>query len=84
MVGWCGKNNLVLNVSKTCEMTIDFRKHKKTMCHLLIDNSVVKHVETLTFLGSTISSDLSWRNNTASMVKKAQQRSPMYFLRLFE
>ena len=79
MVDWCGKNNLVLNVSKTCEMTIDFRKHKNPMCQLLIDNTVVKQVDSFTFLGSTISSDLSWVNNTASMVKKGQQR--MYFLR---
>ena len=76
MVDWCGKNNLVLKVSKTCEMTIDFRKH---MCQLLIDNTVVKQVESFKFLGSTISSDLSWGNNTASMVKKGQQR--MHFLR---
>ena len=27
MIDWCVKNNLVLNVSKTCEMTIDFGKH---------------------------------------------------------
>ena len=49
------------------------------MCQLLIDNTVVKQVESFKFLGSTISSDLSWGNNTASMVKKGQQR--MYFLR---
>ena len=79
MVDWCGKNNLVLNVSKTCEITIDFRKHKNPMCQLLIDNTVVKQVESFKFLGSTISSDLSWGNNTASIVKKGQQR--MYFLR---
>ena len=79
MVDWCGKNNLVLNVSKTREMTIDFRKHKNPMCQLLIDNTVVKQVESFKFLGSTISSDLSWGNNTASMVKRGQQR--MYFLR---
>ena len=60
-------------------MTIDFRKHKNPMCQLLIDNTVVKQVESFKFLGSTISSDLSWGNNTASMVKKGQQR--MYFLR---
>ena len=74
MVDWCGNNNLVLNVSKTCEMTIDFRKHKNPMCQLLIDNTVVKQVESFKCLGSTISSDLSWGNNTASMVKKGQQR----------
>ena len=79
MVDWCGKNNLVFNVSKTCEMTTDFRKHKNPMYQLLIDNTVVKQVESFKFLGSTISSDLSWGNNTASMVKKGQQR--MYFLR---
>ena len=61
-------------------MTIDFRKHKKKpMCQLLVDNTVVKQVESFTFLGSTISNDLSWGNNTASMVKKGQQR--MYLLR---
>ena len=79
MVDWCGKNNLVLNVSKTREMTIDIRKHKNPMCQLLIDNTVVKQVESFKFLGSTISSDLSWGNNTASMVKRGQQR--MHFLR---
>ena len=71
--------NLVFNVSKTCGMTIDFRKHKNPMCQLLIDNTVVKQFESFKFIGSTISSDLSWGNNTASLVKKRQQR--MYFLR---
>ena len=65
MVDWCGKNNLVLNVAKTREMTIDFRNHKNPMCQLLIDNTVVKQVESFKFLGPTISSDLSWGNNTA-------------------
>ena len=49
MVDWCGKNNLVLNVSKTREMTIDFRKHKNPMCQLLIDNTVVKQSHHLNF-----------------------------------
>ena len=44
MVGWCWKNNLVLNVSKTCEMTIDFQK-QNSMCQFLIDNTLVKQVD---------------------------------------
>ena len=41
MVGCCGKNNLVLNVSKTCEMTVDFRKHKN-QCFFNFDSSACR------------------------------------------
>lgn len=30
MVDWCGTNNLVLNVDKTKEIIVDFRKHQPT------------------------------------------------------
>ena len=34
LVGWCKNNNLVLNISKTKEMIIDFRKKKTSIpCH---------------------------------------------------
>ncbi|KAI4875517.1 hypothetical protein NFI96_009698 [Prochilodus magdalenae] len=36
-------------------------------------------VESLKFLGTTISRDLKWEKNTISIIKKAQQR--MFFLR---
>jgi hypothetical protein len=36
-------------------------------------------VDCFTFLGTIISSDLAWENNTDAVVKKAQQR--LFFLR---
>ena len=52
MVGWCADNNLKLNVSKTKEMIVDFRK-KKTPIHPLSINGVeVEQVESFRFLGT--------------------------------
>ena len=76
MVGWCKNNNLVLNISKTKEMIIDFRKKKTPIHPLFIDGAEVLQPK---FLGSTISKDLSWCNNSIDIIKKAQKR--MSFLR---
>ena len=58
-MSYVGNGNLInYNISKTFEMTIDFRTHTNPMCQLLIDNTVVKQVGSFKFLGSTISSDL--------------------------
>ncbi|KAI4882434.1 hypothetical protein NFI96_025329 [Prochilodus magdalenae] len=46
---------------------------------LQINNTAVSMVESLKFLGTTISRDLKWEKNTISIIKKAQQR--MFFLR---
>lgn len=79
MVGWCSENNLDLNVSKTKEMIMDFRRSKDPLDPLLINGDVVEQVETFRFLGTIISSNLSWNQNTESIVKKCQQR--LHFLR---
>ena len=79
LVGWCKNNNLVLNISKTKEMIIDFRKKKTPIHPLVIDGTEVLQADSVKFLGSTISKDLSWCNNTIGIIKKAQKR--MYFLR---
>ncbi|KAI3353757.1 hypothetical protein L3Q82_004989 [Scortum barcoo] len=75
---WCGQNNLELNMLKTVEMTVDFRRSPPTLLPLSILNNTVSAVETFRFLGSTISQDLKWESNIDAIRKKAQQR--MYFL----
>ena len=70
LVGWCKNNNLVLNISKTKEMIIDFRKKKTPIHPLVIDGTEVLQADSVTFLGSTISKDLSWCNNTIGSLKK--------------
>ncbi len=67
---WCSLNKLVLNMLKTVEMIMYFRRNPP----LTIRNSTVTAVESFRFLGTTISQDLKWDNHIDSIVKKAQQR----------
>ncbi|XP_061139787.1 carbohydrate sulfotransferase 6 isoform X3 [Syngnathus typhle] len=76
---WCRDNNLLLNVDKTKEIVVDFRKGHTQHLPLTIDGAVVERVSSAKFLGVHISEDLSWSTNTASLAKKAQRR--LYFLR---
>ncbi len=77
---WCGANNLSLNVEKTKEVVLDFRR-RNSIDHppLTIDSSTVERVSSTKFLGVHITEDLTWTTNTMSLSKKAQQR--LHFLR---
>ncbi len=57
---WCSLNNLELNMLKTVEMIVDFRRNPPTLPPLTIMNSTVTAVESFRFLGTTISQDLKW------------------------
>ncbi|XP_061149648.1 uncharacterized protein LOC133163607 [Syngnathus typhle] len=76
---WCRDNNLLLNIDKTKEIVVDFRKGHTQHLPLTIDGAVVERVSSARFLGVHISEDLSWSTNTASLAKKTQGR--LYFLR---
>ena len=77
MVSWSADNNLELNVSKTKEMIVDFRRKKTPIRPLSLNGVEVEEVESFRFLGTIISSDLSWGKNTLCITKQAKQR--MYF-----
>ncbi len=76
---WCGANNLSLNVEKTKEVVVDFRR-RNSIDHppLTIGSSTVERVSSTKFLGVHITEDLTWTTNTMSLSKKAQQR--LHFL----
>ena len=76
---WCRENNLCLNVEKTKEIVVDFRRAHTQHPSLTINGAAVERVSSTKFLGVHITEDLSWSTNTASLAKKAQQR--LYFLR---
>uniref|UniRef100_A0A8K9USR6 Reverse transcriptase domain-containing protein n=1 Tax=Oncorhynchus mykiss TaxID=8022 RepID=A0A8K9USR6_ONCMY len=71
---WCQKNNLTLNVNKTKEMIVDFRKQQREHPPIHIDGTVVERVASFKFLGIHITDKLNWSTHTDSIVKKAQQR----------
>ncbi len=79
LAGWCSDNNLSLNVEKTKEVVVDFRRVHTQHAPLTINGVTVERVSSTKFLGVHITEDLSWTNNTAALAKKAQQR--LYFLR---
>ena len=79
-VEWCDRHHLQLNVAKTKEIVIDFRK-RTVVDHapLCIHDSAVEQVSEYKYLGTTISCKLDWSKNVNIIQKKANQR--LYFLR---
>lgn len=57
---WSKENNLILNISKTREMIVDFRKRWATPCPLFIDGTPVGTVLTFKYLGVHLSNTLTW------------------------
>ncbi len=79
LVDWCSVNNLELNVSKTKEMIINFRREKKTPSSLSINGADVEPVDSFKFLGMVISNDLTWAVNCSLIIKRCHTR--LHFLR---
>lgn len=74
---WCTDNDL--NIKKTKEIIIDYRRNKIKHNGLCINGKEVERVATFKFLGVHIAEDLTWSQNTSHIIKKAQQK--MFFLR---
>ena len=74
----CNADDLKLNVSKTKELIVDFRK---TRDHppITINAQPVEQVAQYKYLGVTVQNDLKWDLHLSSQAKKASQR--LYHLR---
>ncbi len=77
---WCQDNCLSLNVSKTKELIVDFRKRQqRPYTPLMISGTPVERVSSFKYLGVNSSEDLTWTAHIQTQVKKARQR--LYHLR---
>ena len=56
---WCQDNNLSLDMIKTKEMTVDYRKKSAKHSPILIDGAAVEHVESFKFLDVYITNILT-------------------------
>ncbi len=77
LTSWCQDNclSLSLNVSKTKELTVDFRKRQqRAYTPLMISGTPVERVSSFKYLGVNISEDLAWTTHIQTQVKKARQR----------
>ena len=70
-VVWCQDNNLSLNVSKTKELIMDYRKRWAEQAPINIDRAVVEQVESFKLLGVHIANKLSWSKHTKTVVTRA-------------
>ena len=71
---WCKNNYLDLNVNKTKELLVDFRKHPTAVPDLLIDGVKVERVSEYKYLGTILDEKLSFAANTNFIHKKCQSR----------
>ncbi|XP_060782740.1 solute carrier family 23 member 1 [Neoarius graeffei] len=80
---WYRTHNLILNVDKTKEMVIDFRragKHHHTS--LQINGTAVERASSVKFLGVHLADNVTWTSNTTAAIKRAQkQLHPLQRLR---
>ncbi len=80
LTSWCQDNCHSLNVSKTKELIMDFRKRQqRPYTPLMISGTPVERVSSFKYLGVNISEDLTWTTHIQTQVKKARQR--LYHLR---
>jgi len=78
LVKWCESFNLSINISKTKELVVDFRKTSSPPHTLSINGVEVERVTSFQFLGTTIQESLSWELNANIKISKAQR---LHFLR---
>ncbi len=76
---WCQENHLSLNIDKTKELVVDYRRQSREHIPFTIDKTPVERLSSFKFLGVHITEDLTWSAHTDAVLKKAHQR--LFFLR---
>ncbi len=76
---WCQENHLSLNIDKTKELVVDFRRQSREHTPITIDKTPVERVNSFKFLGCHITEDFTWSSHTDAVMKKTHQR--LFFLR---
>ena len=71
---WCDNNFLDLNVQKTKEMLIDFRKNPAAVPDLFIHGTKVERVNEYKYLGTIIDDKLNFTKNVDSIHRKCRSR----------
>ncbi|KAI5618053.1 gastrula zinc finger protein XlCGF28.1-like [Silurus asotus] len=73
LTAWCGANNLSLNVDKTKEMVVDFRRAQSGHSPLIIVGFSVKIIKSIKFLCVHLADNLTWSLNSSSILKRLRK-----------
>ncbi len=76
---WCQENHLSLNIDKTKQLVVDFRRQSREHTPITIDKTPVERVNSFKFLGVHITKDLTWSTHTDAVLKSSHQC--LFFLR---
>lgn len=76
---WCKSSFLNINVEKTKEMCIDFRRNPTVISPVVMDNQPVELVQQYKYLGTVIDNKMCFESQVDAVCKKAHQH--MHFLR---
>ena len=75
---WCEANVLEMNVGKTKEMIVDYKRNQTDVAALQLKGQTVERVQEYRYLGTVIDNKLSFAKNAEVVLKKCRQR--MYML----
>ena len=76
---WCKSHFLQLNVTKTKELIVDFRKSNERHECVKIEGEEVEQIESYKYLGVHVSDRLDWTQHASSVISKINKR--MFFVR---
>ncbi len=73
LTSWCQDNNLHLNISKTKELIVDYKKQQgEGLAPFSFSVSTVERVSSFRSLGVHVSEDMTWTHHTDSITKTAR------------
>ena len=78
IVRWSRSNKLQLNVDKSKELIIDFKRIRQSLVPIPINDKDLDYVTEIKILGLNISNNLLWNNHISDMIKR------LYFLILLK
>lgn len=74
---WTKKNKMMLNPKKTKNIIFNFSKQYQFTTDIILQDEKIETVKETKLLGTIITEDLKWSQNTEFLVKKANQRMRM-------
>jgi hypothetical protein len=74
IAGWCKDHNLIINLSKTKEIIFSNLRDEPTPPDLSVNGTPIERVDSYKYLGTVITSKLSFKSNIDQVVEKARRR----------